>query len=139
MSAYTHPIRGSDAPIGTLDFEDVIAHAVDILGTSFHKRVWECLHHPYLFSLDLPVLFVVVPKHSRPWYPPVRHLGCKLCKHRLGIPGRSLPIELIAGKDDQIGFLQVENVSQQGVCEIIRSHARIKHCITANTAGYRKV
>jgi hypothetical protein len=138
MSAYT-PSRVSDAPICALDFEDIVAHTVDVLGTSLDERVWEGLHHPDLFGLDVPVLFVVVAKDGCPRDLPVGHLRSKLCEDRLGVPRGSLAIELIAGEDDQVGMFHVEDVSQQGIREVIRGDARIEHRVQANTAGHRKV
>ena len=82
--------------------ENVVSYPMHILRPTLDHAIWQCLHHLHLLFFIRSVLLVVVTVHRSPWYVPVRHSPRKLGQHALRIPGRALPVQLVAGEDDEV-------------------------------------
>jgi hypothetical protein len=70
------------------------------------------LLHPTLF-------FVVIAKHCSPRDFPINHWTGKLGHDSLWIPRRPLAVELVTGKDDHVGLLEVKCLPHQGERKVI--------------------
>ena len=113
-----------DLRVRTLNLQNIVAHAVDVLRTLLYQTVRETLH---VLDLSLPrhtILVVVVAEHSCPWDATLGHGLGKLGQYRTCVPCRALTVELITGENNHVGFLYVEDMPQKSIREVVRPRAR---------------
>lgn len=82
---------------------------MDILRPRFDQTVGQSLHILDLTLPSLPVLIIVIAKHSGPRNAFLCHNLRELRQDRLGIPGCTLTIELITSENDKIRILRIDD------------------------------
>ena len=84
-------------------------------------------------------LVVVVAEDGCPRYAPLDDLASELGKNAFRVPTRALSVELIAGENDEVGFLRVEHAGDEGRRQIVGVLAGRERCVTANATCDREV
>jgi hypothetical protein len=112
---------------------------MNIRGPRLDKTVRQSSHVPYLVHFSLSIFLVVVSKHSGPGNLPLGHDLCKFGQHGFRVPRRALPVQLIAGKDNEVRSLGIENFCKESRGEVVRAVAWGDGGIAANTWGDSEV
>jgi hypothetical protein len=112
---------------------------VNVRRPGLDKAVGQSLHVSYLVPFSFSIFLIVVSKHRCPGNLPLGHDLCKFGQDRFRVPRRALAIQLIAGKNDEVGSLGIENFRKEGRREVVRAVARGDGGVTASALGDREV
>lgn len=122
-----------------MNLQYIVADTVDILGPALNKTVGQALHVLELTFPHFTVFAIMVTKHSSPWNALLGDDLRKFGQNRLGVPGRSLTIELITSENDEIWLLRIDCSRDERVREVIRVSAWVDDGILANSGADRIV
>ena len=114
---------GEDLRVCALYLEDIITYTVDVGRPGLDKAVGQSLHVPYLVPFSFSVFLIVVSEHRGPGDLPLGHDLCEFCQDRFRVPRRALTIQLVAGENDEVRSLGIENFREKGRGEVVRALA----------------
>jgi hypothetical protein len=112
---------------------------MNIRGPGLDKAVGQSLHVPHLVPFSFSVFLIVVSKHRRSGNLPLGHDLCKFSQDRFRVPRRALAIQLIAGKNDEVGSLGIENFRKEGLRDVVRAVAWGDDGFATSIVGDREV
>lgn len=109
---------------------------MNIFRSSLYQTIGKSFHQSHLLFLWNTILLVMISENCCPGYPLIGDSSRELRQYRSGIPRCTLSIELVSTKDNQVGFLKIQNMRNQTIGEVVGMFTWIEKCITTNSLRY---